>query len=143
VSAVQASVVLLDYELQHTDKVLFAAGVLREPRLPEMFYAGCREDATHLRVREVEGCGLMGRPGLQVGDAFARWRFTWVKRLQASSYCIFHLFPFVDFPVGDLCARPRVLTSYRIFYGLGGDKNCPPLITKCEGDWELTQESGK
>ena len=41
---------LLDNGLQHTHRVLFAAGVLREPRLPETLYADCKAVATHLRT---------------------------------------------------------------------------------------------
>jgi hypothetical protein len=49
IEVVRPSVMLLHYELRHTHRFLFAVGVLREPRLPGMFYAGCREVATHLQ----------------------------------------------------------------------------------------------
>jgi hypothetical protein len=48
--AARAIVMLLDNELQHTHRVLSAAGVLREPRLPEMFYSDRWAVATQLRV---------------------------------------------------------------------------------------------
>ena len=39
IEVVRPSVMLLNYELRHSHRFLFAAGVLREPRLHDMVYA--------------------------------------------------------------------------------------------------------
>ena len=45
---VLSSTMPLNYELRHTHRWLLAAGVLREPRLPEMLYADREAVATQL-----------------------------------------------------------------------------------------------